>query len=165
MAFILLVEHNREVLGILAEILKSADHDVIEATNGIAALDIVQSGRPLDLIVTDLVTPGLDGFELARRSLAQRPNLRVLYLTGGGHIAPEPSCPRAVASRPNRQQLAAEFLAAIDQLPSCSIIELARAQGDRGPGVVRAVGRGEPGPERRARRRRPSVHRRRPNAG
>lgn len=52
-----------------------------EAGSGHAALDMLAAGLEVDVMLTDLRMPGLDGIELMRRALALRPGLRVLVLS------------------------------------------------------------------------------------
>jgi DNA-binding NtrC family response regulator len=81
MAVILLVDDDRDVRDTLARMLRSADHEVIEAEGGLAALTTIEAAGTLDLLLTDIVMPGLNGFNLARMAIVKRPSLRVLYLT------------------------------------------------------------------------------------
>jgi two-component system, cell cycle sensor histidine kinase and response regulator CckA len=62
-----------------------ADHgfNVIVASNGEEALHVAEKhGRPIDLLVTDVVMPGMNGRALADRLLAKQPELKVLYISG-----------------------------------------------------------------------------------
>jgi CheY-like chemotaxis protein len=63
--------------------LARAGYTVLEASDGRAALDIAarHEGR-IDVLVTDLVMPGVDGRRLAERLLSGRPELRVLFVSG-----------------------------------------------------------------------------------
>ena len=54
----------------------------IAAFRGVDA-DILDSDQRLDLMITDVVMPGLNGFSLARMALSRRPALKILYLSGG----------------------------------------------------------------------------------
>ena len=64
------------------EILKSR-HRVLEAASGVEALRLVRHHEgPLDLLMTDVVLPKLDGQALARRLQASHPSLKVLYMSG-----------------------------------------------------------------------------------
>ncbi|HWK44268.1 MAG TPA: response regulator [Stellaceae bacterium] len=78
----LLVDDEPEILQTLKLIIKSGGHDVITAESGILALDILDSDAKLDLLLTDVIMPGLNGFSLARMALLRRPELRIMYLTG-----------------------------------------------------------------------------------
>jgi PAS domain S-box-containing protein len=80
---ILLVEDDAAVRELAREVLEMNGYTVVEAANGVEALAVFDSrASEVDLVVTDLVMPQLGGRELARRLLATRPDLPVLYLSG-----------------------------------------------------------------------------------
>jgi CheY-like chemotaxis protein len=63
--------------------LRAHGYTVLEAENAAGALRLAaQPGAHLDLLLTDVVMPGLSGSALARRLLEERPGLRVLYMSG-----------------------------------------------------------------------------------
>ncbi len=78
---ILLVEDEIEVRRLLAEQLRRHGYRVTEAESGERALDSLESVKP-DLLITDVVMPGLSGPELARACRIRLPDLRVLYVSG-----------------------------------------------------------------------------------
>lgn len=82
MASVLVVDDNTEVLDVVCAVLTSAGHAVERADGGFSALDILDQGKPLDLLLTDVVMPGLHGFNLARMAVLRRPEIKVLYYTG-----------------------------------------------------------------------------------
>ena len=82
MAKILVVEDEAIVRLLVVETLRSCGHSVLEAADGQAALDMVQECPDLDLIVSDIRLPKMDGFSVARRARQLRPGLRLLFLTG-----------------------------------------------------------------------------------
>jgi len=80
---ILLVEDNAAVRAFARRVLEAQGYTVLEAARGIEALAISASeGGALDLLVTDLVMPGLQGHQLAERLWADRPDMPVLYVSG-----------------------------------------------------------------------------------
>ncbi len=79
---ILLVEDERAVRTYAARVLERQGYTVLQAENGNDALLLAGRGRPIDLLVTDIVMPGLQGHELAARLRTVRPDLRVLYVSG-----------------------------------------------------------------------------------
>ena len=80
---LLLVEDEESVRGLAARVLQSYGYRVLEARDGAEALQVAQgTSEYLHLLVTDVVMPGISGLELARRLGAQRPRLRVLYMSG-----------------------------------------------------------------------------------
>jgi len=80
---ILLVEDADVVRSYTAEILRMGGYTALEASSGEEALRIAKErGRPVDLLVTDLVMPGLNGKELAVRLGASQPGLKALFVSG-----------------------------------------------------------------------------------
>ncbi len=80
---VLLVEDNESLLRVGARILQQAGYSVLTARNGDEALQLLGHHHgPIDLILTDVVMPGLGGSELAAQAVAHRPNLRVLFTSG-----------------------------------------------------------------------------------
>jgi two-component system cell cycle sensor histidine kinase/response regulator CckA len=79
---ILLVEENDAVRELAQRTLKARGYAVIEARNGDEAIDLVARGARAQLLLTDVVMPGLSGPNLAARLLQQNPRMRVLYMSG-----------------------------------------------------------------------------------
>ena len=80
---VLLVEDDDSVRDLAREILEMNGYTVLEASNGVEALELVEC-RPgeFDLLVTDLVMPLLGGRELAEKVLSRLPHIPVLYFSG-----------------------------------------------------------------------------------
>jgi PAS domain S-box-containing protein len=80
---ILVVEDDRDLRSYLSEVLRGLGYRIVTAANADAALAIVrkQAAR-IDLLLTDVVMPGMTGRELGRRAQELRPDLRILYMTG-----------------------------------------------------------------------------------
>jgi signal transduction histidine kinase/ActR/RegA family two-component response regulator len=82
-ATILMAEDEESVRHVAACILEHYGHRVIEAASGEAALALGLGGPdPIDVLVTDIVMPGLGGVELARKLREARPELPVVYVSG-----------------------------------------------------------------------------------
>ncbi len=80
---ILLVEDDESLRALGREILESLGYTVLEAGHGAEALERSAShGGPIDLLMTDQVMPHIDGRELATRLAAERPETRVLFVSG-----------------------------------------------------------------------------------
>jgi PAS domain S-box-containing protein len=80
---ILLVEDEDGVRRLAAATLRMAGYTVLEAENGAEALALSEGrAEPIDLVVTDIVMPGMDGRELVRRLDATRCDVPVLYMSG-----------------------------------------------------------------------------------
>jgi CheY-like chemotaxis protein len=80
---VLLVEDDDQLRQTMAAVLRRSGYAVTEARNGEEAVALGESAGPtIDLLVTDVVMPRLDGPALAARLLPTRPGLRVLYVSG-----------------------------------------------------------------------------------
>jgi PAS domain S-box-containing protein len=80
---ILLVEDELVVRRLVAEILESSGYTVLQAGDGPSALELLRRHTgPLDLLVTDVVMPGMSGPDVAGAVAAMRPGAQVLYISG-----------------------------------------------------------------------------------
>jgi len=79
---ILVVEDRGLVRNLARSVLAAAGFDVVTAAGGDEALELVQAGTEPDLLLTDVVMPGMSGAELARRLRTLQPKLPVLYMSG-----------------------------------------------------------------------------------
>lgn len=82
-ATVLIVDDAKENITILAELLRS-DYKIRAATNGEKALEIVFSDNPPDLILLDVIMPGIDGYEVCKRLKAdsQTKSIPIIFVTG-----------------------------------------------------------------------------------
>jgi PAS domain S-box-containing protein len=82
-AMLLLVEDEASVRAIAREMLVASGFRVLEAATGPEALEVARrSTKPIDLVITDVMLPGMSGGELAEKLRAERPALRVLFTSG-----------------------------------------------------------------------------------
>ncbi len=80
---ILLVEDEEAVLNLAARQLRSLGYTVVEARNGKHALRLCKEyAQPFQLVVSDVVMPQMDGFELVRQLRQTNPDLRALFISG-----------------------------------------------------------------------------------
>lgn len=80
---VLVVEDEPRVLALTARMLRGAGFDVLEATEGEAALKLLEQRQlTVDVLVTDVVMPRLSGIELAQRARQNRPLLPVVLCSG-----------------------------------------------------------------------------------
>ncbi len=76
-----------EQLGaLLARALERAGHGVVAVGDGLDALGHLVADR-FDILLADIVMPGMDGIELARRAADDDPNLRIMLITGFAAVA------------------------------------------------------------------------------
>jgi CheY-like chemotaxis protein len=80
---ILIVDDDEAVRSPAAEFLKMEGFKVLQARTGAEAIHVVlQSRSPLDILITDLVMPTMNGHEVAEKLLELHPDLKVLYVSG-----------------------------------------------------------------------------------
>jgi CheY-like chemotaxis protein len=79
---VLVVEDEDAVRDVVCEVLAELGCQVLEAFDGPSGLQILQSAQRIDLLVTDIGLPGLNGRQLADAARTQRPDLKVLFMTG-----------------------------------------------------------------------------------
>ena len=84
---ILITEDDADVRDYTAQTLHELGYSVVQATNGQTALDKLVREGPFDLLLTDVVMPGMNGRALAEAALKLVPNLKVLYMTGDSRNA------------------------------------------------------------------------------
>lgn len=79
---ILLVDDDPDLLDSAAMLLADCGHAITTAENAVAALSVLQSQPGMQLLLTDIVMPGMNGFELANKAKVVRPDLCIIYMTG-----------------------------------------------------------------------------------
>ena len=79
---VMIVEDDPSVRLIVLEVLEELGYTAIEAVDGRNAIPILQSSRRIDLLVSDVGLPGMNGRQLAEVARETRPDLRVLFITG-----------------------------------------------------------------------------------
>ena len=119
MARILLAEDDDQMRAFLNRGLRRAGHAVDAFGDGEAALERSRHAD-YDLLLADVVMPGMDGIELARRVAARQPGIRVMFITGFAAVALQdgrlaPQQPRVVAKPFHLRHLIAEIEALLAQ--------------------------------------------------
>jgi two-component system cell cycle response regulator CpdR len=85
-ARILLAEDDDSMRTFLANALERNGHEVTAVQDGLAALNAIQE-RGYDLLIADIVMPGMDGIEVSRQANRVNADLRVLFITGFAAVA------------------------------------------------------------------------------
>ncbi len=86
-ATVLVVEDEDIVRGLVVEVLDDLGLTTIEAASGPAGLEILRSRQTIDLLVTDIGLPGLNGRQMADAARLLRPELKILFMTGYAEAA------------------------------------------------------------------------------
>jgi two-component system, cell cycle sensor histidine kinase and response regulator CckA len=91
---ILLVEDEEGLRGLNARGLTSRGYTVLEAGNGVEAIELIESrGGAVDLVVSDVVMPEMDGPTLAKELRTRNPNLKIIFVSGYAEDAFEKNLP------------------------------------------------------------------------
>jgi nitrogen-specific signal transduction histidine kinase len=80
---ILLVDDEEGVRRLVSAVLKTNGYEVLDAPNGVSAMAAYEkNGHKIDMVLTDVVMPQMNGLELGKRLAEQAPELKVLYMSG-----------------------------------------------------------------------------------
>jgi PAS domain S-box-containing protein len=79
---VLVVEDESVVRGLILEELHELGYAALEAVDGASGLEMLRSKRRIDLLITDIGLPGLNGRQLADAARELRPSLKILFMTG-----------------------------------------------------------------------------------
>jgi two-component system, cell cycle sensor histidine kinase and response regulator CckA len=79
---VLVVDDEARIREMETRILQQGGYQVVEAAGGLEAVKMLREGVALDLLIADLDMPEMSGEDMVRRVHAERPNLKVLYVTG-----------------------------------------------------------------------------------
>jgi CheY-like chemotaxis protein len=98
---ILVAEDNDQVRRVACRILRSNGYRVLDAADGEQALQVAaHSERRIDLLLSDVVMPGIGGVELAKRLLRERPDLLVLHMSGYTSMPDSAAAPDELIEKP-----------------------------------------------------------------
>ncbi len=102
---VLVVDDQDVVRDVIKLALEGAGYRVLEAGSPNAAIEIARGEQGIDLLVTDVVMPEMDAFELAERISHEIPGVRVLYTSGytdataEGHFIQKPFTPAQLVAK------------------------------------------------------------------
>jgi len=82
---VLVADDDRASRVFVRSILELEGYDVLEAEDGADALGLIRI-EEFDLLITDILMPGMEGIELVREARKLRPRLKTLGMTGGGEM-------------------------------------------------------------------------------
>jgi PAS domain S-box-containing protein len=113
-ATILVVDDDVLIAMSTVDLLEDLGYRAVEANSGSRALEILRSGAPVDLIVTDYAMPGMSGIELASAARVLRPDLPLLLASGYAELPSGATTDLPRLAKPFRQeQLATEIAKAL----------------------------------------------------
>jgi PAS domain S-box-containing protein len=117
---VLIIEDEPVVRGLIVDVVTELGFSALEAIDGPGGLAILRSSRKIDLLISDVGLPGLNGRQLADAARQLRPGLKVIFMTGYAEVAAsaqgflEPGM--ALMTKPFAMaELAAKIQAAIDK--------------------------------------------------
>jgi two-component system cell cycle response regulator CpdR len=121
MGKILIIDDEPYILLMLKKMLERAGYEVDLASNGREGMELFEKDSA-DLVITDIIMPDKEGLEIILEMKKQRPELKIIAISGGGRISPESylECARhfgaeKVFQKPFRQK---ELVSAVRQLMS-----------------------------------------------
>ncbi|MGE0252263.1 MAG: response regulator [Dongiaceae bacterium] len=119
MASILIAEDDMPMRAVMTRLLENAGHKVRSVSDGMEAIAAMKS-RHCDLLLTDIVMPGLDGMQLAKAAWEVNPDVKVMFVTGFASVAKQdrdyPKDKVLLLSKPfNLHELVAKVASIIDQ--------------------------------------------------
>jgi len=98
MARILIVDDEEDVRIALKQVLERAGYEVTVAATGNEGLDVMKR-EGADLVITDVIMPGVDGIATAKKIREKYRDTRIIVISGGGRTAPDPYEPDAISTR------------------------------------------------------------------
>jgi two-component system, cell cycle sensor histidine kinase and response regulator CckA len=129
---ILLVDDHRSVRTAVKAVLERAGHEVLEAPSGERAVELAEGHPgPIDVLLADVVMPGMDGYEVARSVRTFRPGARVLFMSGHLGAAYADHAALSEAAFLPKPFAAADLRQALDGV---SAVQEPRPPPDLGPG-------------------------------
>ena len=107
MPHILLAEDDDSMRQFLVLALTKAGHTITDCADGVQALNLIKErGQEFDMLLADIVMPGMDGIELSQKATDLFPNIKVMFITGfaavamGQRNAPESRANARILSKP-----------------------------------------------------------------
>lgn len=114
---VLVVEDEDGMRLLMRQVLEGAGYQVCEADEGFQALSVLLQGRPVDLVVSDIRMPRMDGYELAAHMLALAIKVPILFVTGYVNELDATVLPGPVLAKPFEPE---QLLASVRQMQAVS---------------------------------------------
>lgn len=92
---VLIIDDDEQIRVLLQQMMDWAGYDVLVAENGKIAMQM-QSEKPADLVITDLIMPEQEGLETISWLKKEYPGIKIIAISGGGRIGPEAYLPAAL---------------------------------------------------------------------
>jgi len=97
MAKIIVIDDEEDIRNVLKQVLERAGYEVEVAESGKDGLELLKEGGG-DLVITDVIMPGMDGVSLTREIREKFRDTRILVISGGGNVAPKSYEPAAIST-------------------------------------------------------------------
>jgi len=97
MAKIIVIDDEEDIRVVLKQVLERAGYDVSVAESGKEGLKLMEE-EGADLVITDVIMPGMDGVSLTREIREKFRDTRILVISGGGNVAPKSYEPGAIST-------------------------------------------------------------------
>lgn len=110
---LLLVDDDFLISLSTAALLEDLGHEVVKASSGATALEVLESGKPVDLMITDYAMPGMTGVQLAEAARKLRPGLPILLATGYADLPARTKLDLPRLSKPYQQRQLAERITSL----------------------------------------------------
>ncbi len=94
MSTIMVIDDDPSILTMIEEVLIDEKYMVVKAESGEKAIALLPDAR-VDLIITDILMPNIDGMEVISKVKGHYPNVKVIAMSGGGRIGPQSYLPLA----------------------------------------------------------------------
>lgn len=94
---ILVIDDEEDIRIVMQQVLELEGYEVSVAADGQEGLDILETEHA-DLVITDVIMPGLDGVATLERIKERWPDMPVIVISGGGNVAPMEYQPAAIAT-------------------------------------------------------------------
>ena len=84
---ILIAEDDSSMRQFITMALQNAGHDITACADGIEAYKKLQTDQVFDILLADIVMPGMDGIELSKKAKTLHPDIKVMFITGFAAVA------------------------------------------------------------------------------